>query len=160
LCIVLNIRVFNCFAQLVHTSDHGGLLPNARLNKFLGDVCASCLGYTQSGHRVTHLNHHLFLNTERDPDLIWGKPDDTSRDLVRAWVRDLLFVSAFARLLQYSQRDRAAFSVAPWKTLTRGFLVSAAAAMYPVVVTQGIIFLIYTLVLGPLYYFLLWVLPI
>src|SRR2546428_13395980 len=33
LCFVLSIRTFNCFAQLVHTSDHGALFLNPTLNR-------------------------------------------------------------------------------------------------------------------------------
>ncbi len=106
LCFILSVRTFNCFAQLVDTSDHGGLFVNPRLNRLVGNLCAYCLGYTQTGHRLTHLNHHLYLNTEKDPDLIWGEPEDTSQQLFRRWMRDVILVSALSRLLQYSQRDR------------------------------------------------------
>jgi fatty acid desaturase len=159
-CFVLSIRTFNCLAQLVHTSDHGGLFPNPRLNKFVGNLCAYCLGYTQAGHRLTHLNHHLYLNTERDPDLIWGRPADSSYQLFRMWMRDLILVSALSRLLQYSQHDRTSYRVAPWRTLTLRDLLTAVGKMWPVAVAQGLIFLWFTAILGPVYYLLLWVLPI
>jgi fatty acid desaturase len=157
---LLSVRTFNCFAQLVHMSDHGGLFPGIRLNRVAGNIAAYCLGYTRSGHRRAHLNHHLYLNTERDPDRIWGAPDETTRDLIRSWCRDFLFLSALERLLQYSQSDRKAFSVAPWRTLSAGGVVKAALSMYPVVLTQAVILGVYTVTVGPLYYFLVYVLPI
>ncbi len=159
-CFLLSVRTFNCFAQLVHSSDHGGLFADSRLNRVVGNLCAYCLGYTRSGHRLAHLQHHQYLNTPRDPDRIWGAPDQPTRDLLRMWLRDLLFLSALERLLQYWQSDRKNFSVSPWKTLTVRFLVDGARSMFPVVVTQGLIFGLYAVLLGPLYYLGLYVLPI
>src|SRR2546427_8957264 len=76
------------------------------------------------------------------------------------WLQALLLVSAAQRLLQYSQSDRKTFSAAPWKELSPLFLVRAALQMWPVIVTQAVILSYYTLVLGPAYYLLLYVLPI
>ncbi len=159
-CFVLSIRTFNCFAQLVHASDHGGLLPRPRLNMVAGSVCAWCLGYTRTGHRLAHLDHHLYLNTERDPDRIWGAPEQNARDLLRMWLRDVCFLTAMGRLLQYSQSDRESFMVAPWRSLTPSFLVRAVTSLTPVVVIQLIILSFYSVLLGPVYYLLLYVLPI
>lgn len=160
ICFILSIRTFNCFAQLVHTSDHGGLFRDSRANRIVGNFCAYFLGYTRTGHRLTHLNHHLYLNTGKDPDQIWGTPEQTMRDLSRMWLRDFFLVSAVERLLQYSQSDRETFSVTPWESLTLSFVIRGVASMYPVILTQGFILSLYTLVLGPAYYFLLYVLPI
>jgi len=160
LCFALSIRTFNCFAQLVHTSDHGGLFRSPRLNKLVGNIGAYCLGYTRTGHRLAHLNHHLYLNTVNDPDRIWGAPEQTTRELGRMWLQDFLLVSAARRLLQYSQSDRETFSAAPWKELSPLFLVRAALQMWPVIVVQALILFYYSLVLGPAYYLLLYVLPI
>jgi fatty acid desaturase len=157
---VLSIRTFNCWAQLVHTSDHGGLFRSPRFNRLAGNIGAYCLGFTRTGHRLTHLNHHLYLNTVNDPDRIWGAPEQTARELGRMWLRDFLLVSAAARLLQYSQSDRRTFSAAPWKQLSPLFLLRGALQMWPVMVTQALILSYYTLVLGTGYYLLLYVLPI
>jgi fatty acid desaturase len=160
LSFVLSIRTFNCLAQLVHTSDHGGLFRNPRFNRLAGNVGAYCLGFTRTGHRLTHLNHHLYLNTVNDPDRIWGAPEQTARELGRMWLRDFLLVSAAARLLQYSQSDRRTFSAAPWKQLSLLFLLRGVLQMWPVVVTQALILSYYTLILGSGYYLLLYLLPI
>ena len=157
---VLSIRTFNCFAQLVHTSDHGGLFRSPRLNGLAGNIGAYCLGYTRTGHRLAHLNHHLYLNTVNDPDRIWGAPEQTTRELGWQWLRDFLLVSAAGRLLQYSQPDSRTFSAAPWKTQSPLSLVRGALELWPVMVTQTLILSYYTLVLGPGYYLLLYVLPI
>ena len=160
LCFILSICTFNRFAQLVHTSDHGGLFANPTLNRVVGNLCAYCLGYTRTGHRLAHLKHHQYLNTEKDPDRIWGAPDQSTRELVRRWVRDLAFVSAFERMLQYWQSDSGRFSVAPWKKLSLDFLLRGLLSMYPVVLTQAAIIALYTALLGPVYYLVLYVLPI
>lgn len=157
---VFSIRTFNCFAQLVHMSDHGALFANPWANRAAGNIAASCLGYTRTGHRLAHLNHHLYLNTSRDPDRIWGAPDEPTRDLLRHWLRDLFFMSAIERLLQYSQADSRTFSVTPWKKLTPQFLIDGVARMYPVFVMQGMILAFYWVTLGFFYYVALWVLPI
>jgi fatty acid desaturase len=159
-CFILNIRAFNCLAQMVHASDHGALVDNPDLNIRLGNISAYCLGYTRTGHRRAHLNHHYYLNTAADPDLIWGRPDEGSRELFRKWLRDLLLVSAIARFLQYSQSDRSAFSVAPWRTLTLSSLASSVRGVWPIVAAQGVILAYYSVVLGPVYYVALYMLPI
>ena len=159
-CFLLNIRAFNCLAQMVHASDHGALVARPDLNTRLGNLSAYCLGYTRRGHRRAHLNHHLYLNTPADPDLIWGRPDESSRMLFRKWVQDLLLVSAIGRFLQYSQSDRSTFSVAPWRTLTLSSLLGTVRGIWPIVAVQGAVLAYYTVVIGPVYYFALYVLPI
>ena len=69
-----SIRNFNCAAQLVHESDHGTLFRHPRLNQGFGNVFAHLLGYTRSGHRNAHMDHHVYLNTDRDPDIIFSQP--------------------------------------------------------------------------------------
>jgi len=159
-CFILSIRNFNSLAQLIHSSDHGGLFRNPTFNTIAGNCCAFFLGYTRTGHRLAHLNHHLYLNTERDPDRIWGAPDQSSRDVVNSWVQDFLFLSAVKRLMQYSQTDRGTFTASPWKSLNPKFFVRAVIQMLPVIATQCAILALYWLVLGPVYYIALYILPI
>src|SRR5579885_3319773 len=80
-CVCLAIHNFNALAQLVHASDHGTLSRNKRFNVLVGNLCAYPLGYNRSGHRNAHQDHHLYLNTERDPDLIWNPPDQSLHGL-------------------------------------------------------------------------------
>ena len=154
------IRNFNSAAQLVHESDHGTLFREPRLNRIIGNVCAHLLGYTRSGHRTAHMDHHLYLNTERDPDIIFSQPGEPAAAVLRGLVSDLFLVSAVKRLLQYSQDDRATFSVSPWRRLTPRYFYRMGARMVPVVVTQGVLCAIYTAAGGPWAYLLLHVLPI
>ena len=50
------------------------------------------------------MDHHLYLNTERDPDRLFGAPGAPGR-ILRP-LQDLFFVSALKRFLQYSPADR------------------------------------------------------
>jgi len=154
------IRNFNCAAQLVHESDHGTLFRDPRLNRSLGNLFAYLLGYTRSGHRTAHMDHHLYLNTDRDPDIIFSQPSAASAAVLRGLLSDLLFVSAIKRLLQYSQSDRTTYSVSPWRRLTPRYFARMAAAMVPVAVTQIVLLSIYTVAGGPWAYLLLHILPI
>lgn len=160
LAFVLSIRNSNCLAQLIHTSDHGGLFKNARINMSVGNVCSYLLGYTRAGHRLSHLRHHLYLNTERDPDLVWATPQQTSRDLLRAWVHDFLFLSALKRLLQYSQTEKKSYSVKPWRHISPAFIARGLKMMWPVVVVQLAVLGAYSVLVGPTSYVVLYVLPI
>jgi fatty acid desaturase len=118
LLVLCAIRNFHCAAQLVHESDHGTLFENGFLNRAVGNAFAYLLGYTRSGHRNAQMDHHVYLNTDRDPDIIFSQPTGGASDMIRGLASDLLFLSAFKRLLQYSQPDRDSYSVSPWKKLT------------------------------------------
>lgn len=162
-CLLLVIRNFNCCAQLVHESDHGTLFPTLAANMRVGNFCASVLGYQRSGHRQAHMDHHLYLNTERDPDIIFSQPDASAREILMSLARDLTGFSAVQRFLQYSQpvsTGRKAFSVFPWRKFTPWALAGMTLAMWPVLITQAVLFVLYALTAGPQFYFWLHVLPI
>ena len=154
------IRNFNCAAQLVHESDHGTLFRDPRLNRAFGNLFAYLLGYTRSGHRAAHMDHHLYLNTDRDPDIIFSQPEAAASAVLKGLLGDLFFVSAIKRLLQYSQSDRATYSVSPWRRLTPRYFLRMAGSMVPVAVTQAILLVVFTAVGGRWAYLLLHVLPI
>jgi fatty acid desaturase len=154
------IRNFNCAAQLVHESDHGTLFRDPRLNRSLGNLFAYLLGYTRTGHRAAHMDHHLYLNTDRDPDIIFSQPDASAAAMLKGLLNDLFFVSAIKRLLQYSQSDRATYSVSPWRRLTARYFLRMAGTMIPVAVTQAVLLAVFTVAGGPWAYLLLHVLPI
>jgi fatty acid desaturase len=154
------IRTFNCAAQLVHESDHGTLFRDPRLNRMFGNLFAYLLGYTRSGHRTAHMDHHVYLNTERDPDIIFSQPGAGASAIARGLLGDLFFVSALKRLLQYSQSDRASYSVSPWRRLTLRHLAQAVASMAPVAASQLVLLALFTVTGGRWAYLLLHVLPI
>ena len=159
-CVLANIHTFNRFAQIIHGSDHGGLFSNPTANSVFGNLAGSFLGYARAGHQLSHQQHHLYLNTERDSDRIWGRPDETMGEMRGLWLKDLLMVTAVQRLLQYSQTDRKTYEVSPWKKLTTAFLLQAAKNLWPVAITQAVVLAYYSLIIGPGYYFLLYLLPI
>jgi fatty acid desaturase len=154
------IRNFNCAAQLVHESDHGTLFRHPRLNRGLGNLFAYLLGYTRTGHRAAHMDHHLYLNTDRDPDIIFSQPDASASAMLKGVLGDLLFVSAIKRLLQYSQSDRATYSVSPWKRLSPRYFAQMIRATVPVILVQLVLLAVFTAAGGPWAYLLLHVLPI
>jgi fatty acid desaturase len=154
------IRNFNCAAQLVHESDHGTLFHDPRLNRRVGNLFAYLLGYTRTGHRAAHMDHHLYLNTDRDPDIIFSQPDASAPAIFKGLLGDLFFVSAIKRLLQYSQSDRAAYSVSPWRRLTARYFIRMAGTMIPVAVTQIVLLGVFTVAGGAWVYLLLHILPI
>ena len=160
LIVLANIHTFNRFAQIIHSSDHGGLFANAKANSFFGNLAASFLGYTRAGHQVSHQQHHIHLNTELDSDRIWGRPNESMAVIRGKWVDDILMITAIKRLLQYSQTDRKSYEVAPWRKLSPAFLLQALRVLWPVAITQLIVLAYYSLVIGPHFYFLVYVLPI
>jgi fatty acid desaturase len=160
-CILWSIRTFNSCAQLVHETDHGTLFASPRLNNALGNVCAYILGYTRYGHRQVHVDHHLYLNTSRDPDTIFSQPYATGREILQGLLGDVFFLSAVKRFLQYFQSgDDTARRVAPWEHLTPGFLRHLAIALLPVALTQLVILGIYAVTAGAVYYLWFYVVPI
>jgi fatty acid desaturase len=159
-CVLLAIHNFNCLAQLVHESDHGSLFRRPGLNAVVGNLCAYPVGYNRYGHRQAHLDHHLYLNTERDPDLIWSRPEQSTRELLAAFVQDLLLLSAIKRFLQYFQPTRGAYSVSPWRSLSVRALAQMGRPLVPVLVTQTAIVALFALTAGPWFYLWLHVLPV
>jgi fatty acid desaturase len=158
LCALLTIRVLNSFAQLVHGAGHGKLFSSRRLSEVVATFCAAMVGYSYQGHRAAHLEHHKHLNTEADADLIWGHPDEKTSDMVRRWIGDLLFASAVRRLAQYVLGDRhARTSAKPGQALPS--VLGLVRTMAPVAIVQTALLMYYWALIGPQYYFLLYVLP-
>jgi len=156
-CFLLAIHNFNCLAQLVHESDHGSLFRASRLNTLVGNLCAYPVGYHRYGHREAHLDHHTYLNTERDPDRIWNRPDQTTRDLFGAFLRDLFLASAIHRFLQYALPRERGGAVSTRRPLTA--FGAAAVTLLPVFVMQALIFGLFAFTAGPWFYLWLHVLP-
>jgi fatty acid desaturase len=163
-CVLFSLRNFSCFAQLVHGSDHNMLFPTRASNNFWGNVAANFIGYTRQGHGLTHMRHHHFLNTDRDPDLIFlDSPDPekaTIRGILLNWMKDLCFYSAIRRLMQYMQPNRSGYQEKPWTNLTFSYLFKAAKLQLPVVLVQGALLGFYSWLIGPEYYFLFHVVPL
>jgi fatty acid desaturase len=159
-CILLALHCFSRFAQLVHGSDHGCLFPNATANRWIGNLCAYVMGYTRIGHRTAHQSHHSFLNTEKDADRVWGRPDEEAHEMARTLVQDLFLMSAAKRLFQYSQTDRKSYGASPWGSVNLATLWQIVRIQLPVIPVQAALFAYYWLVIGPQFYVLLYLLPL
>lgn len=159
-CVLLNLHCFNRFAQIIHSSDHGGLFNDTAMNAAFGNFASSFLGYARAGHQLSHQQHHIHLNTERDSDRIWGRPDESVAEMRALMLKDLTMVTALQRLLQYSQTDRKTYEVSPWKKLSIAFVLQAARSMWLVAITQLALLAYYSATIGPAYYFLVYFLPI
>ena len=160
ICVLLSIHNFNSFAQVVHGSDHGKFLSSGRWNDIVGALSAAMLGFTREGHALAHQVHHLKLNTDEDSDRIWGRPEQSTREMLRMWVQDIFMISAAKRLLQYMQFDRKSFTATPWRGLRPNFFAGKIGRVIPVVAAQAAIIAYYSAVIGPQYYIFFYVLPI
>ena len=160
ICVFCNLHVYNRFAQIVHGSDHRWLFQSKRLNDLMGNFAASFLGYSRDGHNLTHQQHHVYLNTDRDSDRIWGYPDEKISSLYRSWLLDIFGVTGFKRLLQYSQTERVDYTQTPWKNLNLKIIKNFLYTLRVVVLTQLTILIYYWFLIGFKYYFLLYMLPL
>jgi fatty acid desaturase len=161
ICILWSIRNFNSCAQLVHETDHGALFRSPRLNNLAGNICAHIVGYTRYGHRAAHMDHHLYLNTDKDPDTIFSQPSATGRQILKGLLEDVFLTSAVKRFLQYFQSgDKKTRTISPWRNLTPAFFQHLAIALIPVAITQLVILSIYTVTAGPIYYFWFIIFPV
>jgi fatty acid desaturase len=159
-CIILTLHNFSRLASLVHASDHGGLLPSPRANNLLGNASAFLIGYTRTGHKLAHQNHHSYLNGALDSDKIWGEPAEPTRQILRKWLEDIFLVSAVRRILQYSQPERQTFRVSPWEKIDLGFVKRSVLLQGPVIPVQILLFGFYWWLAGPYYYLLFHVIPL
>lgn len=159
LCALVNVHTFNRFAQIVHGSDHSGLFVNPDWNIYAGKLAGYFLGYTRDGHKAAHNEHHLYLNTERDADRVWCRPEAKVGAIVRGWLDDFFLISGFKRYWQYAFDRSAAKSGTPVKQAVSGKLV-ALLSLWPAALLHAVILLTYWKTSGPQYYFLLYVLPL
>jgi fatty acid desaturase len=102
----------------------------------------------------------VYLNTERDPDIIFSQPKAGAADVIRGVVADLFMLSALRRLFQYSLPDRATHSVSLWRTLTPRRVARSVGSMLPVVFCQLALVGIFTYAGGRWAYVVLHVVPI
>ncbi len=159
-CVLLTIHNFNSIAQVVHGSEHGKYLSSGRWNDILGSLGAALLGFTREGHALAHQMHHLELNTDEDSDRIWGRPEQSTREMLGMWLQDIFMISAAKRLLQYMQFDRKTFTATPWRGLNLGFFSGKIGRVVPVVAVQVLVIAYYSAVIGPQFYIYFYVLPI
>lgn len=160
LCVVLSIHNFNALTQIGHASMHGNFLSKRRWNALAGEIACALRGFSRAGFNLSHHMHHIKLNTEEDPDIIWGRPDELTREVLRKMLQDLFMVTAVKRLLQYMQFDRKSYNSTPWLRLSPKFFAGKMGRMLAIVGAHLALLAYYWVLIGPQYYFLLYVLPI
>ncbi|HLC42030.1 MAG TPA: fatty acid desaturase, partial [Methylomirabilota bacterium] len=110
--------------------------------------------------RQAHMDHHLYLNTARDPDIILSQPEESGRKLLANLLQDLVFVLAVKRFLQYFQSDPSNYSVLPWRTLSVAYFTRMLKPIGLVILAQAGLFLVFAMTAGPTFYLWFHVLPI
>ena len=79
--------VQHAMLNIVHEASHGLLLADRRAGDRLANLLAALpIAHTVASYRVTHLDHHAFLRTERDPSGYVTRPDLTTADIRRTVV--------------------------------------------------------------------------
>lgn len=172
---LINVHVFNRCAQIVHGSDHGSLFASKKFDRIVGQIAGCFVGYQAQGHKETHDEHHVFLNSEKDADRIWCEPEAGISAILKGWARDLFLVSAAYRFLQYipekhltieGTRNRNRQAEPKEEPANAGGIVGLMASFLPIVVTQLILLGAYIaaarfdLILGVEYYVLVFILAL
>ena len=105
--------------NLLHEAVHGGLAENRKINDFLGQVIGWAFFFDFVAYRASHLAHHRYLNTERDPDWCRFRSPGGSesseynypmskRRLGRLVVADLLglrIIQMLSKITNYQKKD-------------------------------------------------------
>jgi fatty acid desaturase len=90
LAVVVIATRQHALAVLMHDGAHRSLLSDRRANDLVSDLLlAFPLFISTSLYRRHHLDHHRYLNTERDPDLDTNAIEHTSKDWVRLFAGDV-----------------------------------------------------------------------
>jgi fatty acid desaturase len=66
--IVLMGAVVHALAILMHEGIHGNLFRNHTLDRWVGFLCGAPALFSCTAYRVTHLLHHRFNRSAKDPD--------------------------------------------------------------------------------------------
>ncbi|MGE4132074.1 MAG: fatty acid desaturase [Bdellovibrionales bacterium] len=149
---LLAIRFFNCAAQISHVCGHHSFLTKRHSNDRVGTMMSAAMGYKFVGHNEVHDNHHRYLNTPKDGDVLWGRPEQTRTEFLRDLALDLIGYQAFKRFLQYgSEKPRRAEKESSWQRLSPWILIA---------LVQVSILAMFSIVGGPWAYLVFYVLPI
>jgi fatty acid desaturase len=160
ICVLLSIHNFNALTQVGHASGHNSFLSNARWNAIAGEIACALRGFSRAGFALSHQMHHAHLNEEGDGDLLFGRPDEPTRDLVLRCLQDLLMITATKRLIQYMQTDRKTYDNRPWERLTIRFFLDKLGLMLPIAAAQMLLLVYYWMLIGPQYYLYFYLLPL
>jgi len=154
-------------AVLMHECAHRSLFETRALNDFAGKwLCGAPVWAHLTAYRKHHLAHHAHTNTEKDTDLGLVAPFPITRwSLFRKFLRDLTGVAGLRRIgalllmdlgyLTYTASTGAQPIDQKGRTLGHR-LRTALENLGPVVLTNGLIFLVLFAAGHPLLY-MLWV---
>ena len=142
---------------LMHDAFHSLLLPNHRVNDFIGSwlIGAPC-GSSYWKSRFNHLEHHRRLGEDNDPDLFLYSvgPPREKRGIV-AFARHFISLMLGEQVL-FTHMGSASERQAPfWHRIRK-----IVPMLWPVAVMQSVILGLFTLADSWATYFTLWVLPL
>lgn len=153
---ILTVRLLNCMAQISHACGHYSCLESPKWNDSLGMITSAMMGYGFKGHNDIHDDHHRYLNTLRDGDVLWGRPDQSRKDFLIGLSLDLVGFQAFRRLGQYFSSRKPPGRPGPIKIAESSIAIDGLL----ILVSQGILYLLFYFFGGPWAYFLYYVIPI
>ncbi|MEV0174401.1 fatty acid desaturase family protein [Streptomyces sp. NPDC050803] len=156
LAIVVIATRQHALAVLMHDGAHRSLFSRRRLNDLVSDLLlAFPLFISTSLYRRHHLDHHRYLNTERDPDLDTEALSHTSQDWLRLFAGDVTGVNLLKTVDTLDQ-----FSLLPVlrgdRTVARAMGRGRRNLFLAYLATLAVVL---TVTGGWLIYLLLWIVP-
>jgi fatty acid desaturase len=138
-------------AILMHEAAHRTLFKSKGLNDFVGQyILAAPYGGDMEGYRHYHLKHHRYAQTENDPDLpLSAKFPVSKASLKRKFLRDITG-QTFLRLRLATFR----------KTKMEGNDAFKTGSPWATVLTNALLFAVFTLLGFWWAYFALWLAPL
>jgi fatty acid desaturase len=70
LCWLVIGATLHCFGAFVHDCSHFSVFRKPWLDRTLGFFCGLPVFFPSANYRATHLLHHKYLNTDKDPDAL------------------------------------------------------------------------------------------
>lgn len=142
-------------AVLMHEAAHGILFKDRRLNDFVGQyLLAAPYGADMYSYRRYHLTHHRFTQSDQDPDLPLSAKYPLSRaSMTRKLLRDMFG-------LTYIRLRMAAFKPQSTQDNIDGIEAFQKSSMWPTLIANMIIFMLFLASGHPLLFLGLWLLPL
>lgn len=140
---------------LVHEAAHGILFKDRRLNDFVGQyLLAAPYGGDMHSYRHYHLKHHRYAQSDNDPDLPLSVKYPLSRaSMTRKLLRDISG-------LTYLRLRIGALKMKHGGEKLDGIDAFQKKSIWPSLIANLIIFMIFTAIGHPWLFFGLWVLPL
>lgn len=161
--VLANLRVMNCFAQFVHYSDHAALFKSKWGDEIAARLAAGLLGSPRTPQSTAnHLQHHLYTNTDRDPDRIWGTPEQSARQIWWDAVKiDFSCSWAFRRIARYLNRvETTAKEAENQRQSNSRSRMHGVVGLMIVAAAQLSVLCVYAATVGWLAYFIFWFAPL